>query len=110
MSNEIDRRKFMRSSAAAGAGLMLANNALGQTGGKKDDINVALLGAGAQGQVLMNAILKLGKNSGIKFRAVCDIWEKGNQRRVARTLNAYKRYGHKGTAYVDYKEMLEKET
>ena len=77
----------MRSSAAAGAGLMLANNALGQAEGKKD-INVALLGAGAQGQVLMNAIFKLGRNSGIKFRAVCDIWEQGNLRRVSRTLPA----------------------
>ena len=98
----------MRSSAAAGAGLMLANNALGQAGGKKE-INIALLGAGAQGQVLMNAILKLGKDSGIKFRAVCDIWEQGNLRRVSRILTAYKRYGHKGTAYVDYQELLEKE-
>ena len=98
----------MRSSAAAGAGLMLANNALGQADGKKE-INIALLGAGAQGQVLMNAILKLGKDSGIKFRAVCDIWEQGNLRRVSRTLKAYKRYGHLGTAYVDYQEMLEKE-
>ena len=71
-SNEIDRRKFMRSSAAAGAGLMLANSALGQAEGKKD-INVALLGAGTQGQVLMNAIFKLGRDSGIKFRAVCDL-------------------------------------
>ena len=63
MNNQIDRRNFISSSAAAGAGLMIANSALGQAGGKKD-INIALLGAGAQGQVLMNAILKLGKNSG----------------------------------------------
>ena len=109
MSNEIDRRKFMRSSAAAGAGLMLANNALGQAEGKKD-INVALLGAGTQGQVLMNAIFKLNReDSGIKFRAVCDIWEMGNLRRVSRILDRYGRYGHKGTAYVDYQEMLDKE-
>ena len=108
MNNQIDRRNFISSSAAAGAGLMIANSALGQAGGKKD-INIALLGAGAQGQVLMNAILKLGRNSGIKFRAVCDIWEKGNLRRVSRTLKAYGRLGHKGTAYVDYQEMLEKE-
>ena len=108
MSNQIDRRNFISSSAAAGAGLVLANSALGQAGNKKD-INIALIGAGTQGQVLMNAILKLGRNSGIKFRAVCDIWEKGNLRRVSRILNAYKRYGHKGTAYVDYQELLEKE-
>ena len=56
MSNQIDRRNFISSSAAAGAGLMLANGALGQAGNKKD-INIALIGAGTQGQVLMNAIL-----------------------------------------------------
>ena len=56
MNNQIDRRNFISSSAAAGAGLMIANSALGQNGGKKD-INIALLGAGAQGQVLMNACL-----------------------------------------------------
>ena len=109
MNNQIDRRNFISSSAAAGAGFMIANKALAQAEGKKD-INIALIGAGVQGQVLMNAILKLGKNSGVKFRAVCDIWEKGNLRRVSRILTAYKRYGHKGTAYVDYQEMLEKET
>ncbi len=113
MDNGIDRRDFMRSTAAVGAGLFLSPKAFGQGAGaaaKKDDINVALIGAGTQGQVLMSAIMKLGKNSGIKFRAVCDIWTDGNLRRVSRTLNAYKSYGHKGTAYEDYREMLDKET
>ena len=101
----------MRSTAAAGAGLILSSKAFAQTNGKaKDDVYVALIGAGSQGQVLMNAIFNLGKNSGIKFRAVCDIWEKGNLRRVSRTLNAYKRFGHKGTAYQDYRELLDSET
>ena len=110
MVNEIDRRKFMSSTAAIGAGLFLSPKAFGQEGGSKNDvINVALLGAGAQGQVLMNACLKLGKNSGIRFRAVCDIWKEHNLRRVSRTLDAYKAYGHAGTAYVDYKEMLDTE-
>lgn len=100
----------MRSSAAAGAGLMLAPRALGQGAAKKkDDIHVALIGAGSQGQVLMNAILKLGRDSGIKFRAVCDIWADGNLKRVSRTLNAYKRYGHSGTSYENYQDLLDKE-
>jgi len=92
MSNQkikkgIDRRSFLRSTAAAGAGLALSPMALGQTGGKKvDDINVALLGAGAQGQVLMTACLKI---PGIRFKAVCDIWTAYNQRRVWRLLKRY---------------------
>lgn len=110
MNNMIDRRDFMRSTAMAGAGLILSQQAFGQEAGKKkDDIYVALIGAGAQGQVLMDAILKLGKDSGIKFRAVCDIWAEGNLKRVSRTLTAYKRYGHLGTPYGDYRELLDKE-
>ena len=68
----IDRREFLRSTTALGAGLVLAPKSFGQaTGSKTDDINVALLGAGAQGQVLLNACLKI---PGVRFKAVCDIW------------------------------------
>jgi predicted dehydrogenase len=111
MKTNIDRREFLRSTAAIGAALYVSGQAQGQgTAGKSDDINVALLGAGEQGKTLMDAIMKKGKNSGVRFRAVCDIWEKGNLMRISRTLNAYKAYGHSGNAYVDYKEMLDKET
>ena len=35
------------------------------------EVNVALLGAGAQGQVLVDAMLRI---PALRFRAVCDIW------------------------------------
>jgi predicted dehydrogenase len=69
-----------------------------------NDINIALIGTGAQGQVLMNSCLKIPN---IKFKAVCDIWTKYNQKRAYRLL---KKYGHDLNAYVDYREMLAKET
>ena len=101
---EIDRRSFLRSTAAMGAGLAFSPMVLGQAGGgKPDDINVALLGAGAQGQVLMNACRNI---PGIRFKAVCDIWTAYNQKRVSRMLKAYR---HEHNTYVDYKEMLDKE-
>ncbi|MFB0524358.1 MAG: twin-arginine translocation signal domain-containing protein, partial [Phycisphaerae bacterium] len=70
----IDRRSFLRSTAAVGAGLAFAPMVVAQTdtGKKPDDINVALLGAGQQGRTLMEACLRI---PGIRFRAVCDIWE-----------------------------------
>ena len=109
MQNGLNRRDFMRSTAAIGAGLFVSGGALGQTGANKDTLNVALIGAGEQGQVLSDAILRLGRDSGIRFVAVCDIWEQVNLRRVSRRLDAYKAFGHKGTPYVDYKEMLDTE-
>ena len=66
-------------------------------------VNVALLGAGAQGQVLMDAMLRI---PGLRFRAVCDIWTEYNQRRVVNTL---KRYKFEVNGYEDYREMLDKE-
>jgi hypothetical protein len=56
-------------------------------------INVALLGAGAQGQILTDAMLRI---PGLRFRAVCDIWTEYNQRRV---VNSLKRYKHEPNAY-----------
>jgi predicted dehydrogenase len=67
------------------------------------EVNVALLGAGAQGQVLTDAMIRI---PGLRFRAVCDIWTEYNQRRVVNTLGRYK---HQVNAYEDYREMLDKE-
>ncbi len=71
--------------------------------GSLQPINVALLGAGAQGQVLTDAMLRI---PGLRFRAVCDIWEEYNQKRV---VNSLKRFKHEPNAYTDYREMLDKE-
>jgi predicted dehydrogenase len=99
----INRRSFLRSTAAVGAGLAFSPRMFAAASGGANDINVALLGAGAEGQILMQACLKIPN---VKFKAVCDIWEAYNQKRTA---NLLKRYGHACNAYVDYKEMLDKE-
>jgi predicted dehydrogenase len=111
MKSGINRRRFLRNSAAIGAGLYLAPKAVGaETDSKKekDDIYVALLGAGEQGtERILAACTKFGKK-GIKIRAVCDIWPY-NLGRASRYIDKFKSYGYKGTAYIDHKEMLAKE-
>jgi predicted dehydrogenase len=67
------------------------------------ELNIALLGAGAQGEVLRNAMLKL---PGLKYRAVCDIWEEYN---LKRAVNVLKKYKYEVNGYTDYREMLDKE-
>jgi predicted dehydrogenase len=112
MKTQINRRDFLQSTAAIGAGLFLTPSAFGQgaaAAAKKDVLNIGIIGAGAQGQVLMDAVLKLGKNANVCFKSVCDIWESYNLKRVSKILTAYKAYGHVGTPYTDYKEMLDKE-
>ncbi len=108
--NAMDRRSFLRYTAVAGAGLMVTSLARpARVTSSSDDLNIALLGAGAQGQVLMNAILKLNAKPNmpqVRFRAVCDIWKDYNQKRAARLLQ---KYGHNVNRYEDYREMLAKE-
>lgn len=110
MSNQkikkgINRRSFLRSTAAIGAGLIFSPlvSAKADSTGNPDDINVALLGAGEQGQVLVDACLKI---SGVRFKAVCDIWAEYNLKKVSRRLKAYR---HETNTYLDYSEMLDKE-
>jgi predicted dehydrogenase len=102
----INRRSFLRSTAAVSAGLAFSPYILAQisNNASPDDLNVALLGAGAQGQVLLNACKEI---PGIRFKALCDIWALYNRKRTARIL---KSQGHDVNVYEDYKEMLDKET
>ncbi len=87
--------------------MALSSSVLGTAkGGSFSDVNVALIGAGAQGEVLLNACVKMGADSGIRFKAVCDIWEDLNLKRVVSLLG---RYGHEVNGYADYREMLDQE-
>ncbi len=100
------RRAFLTSAAAAGAGLMLGaatRDALGGDGAKADDLNVALIGAGAQGMVLLRDGLKI---PGIRFKAVCDIWDY-SQRYASGVVR--KSEQPVPALYTDYREMLASE-
>jgi len=100
---DIDRRGFLHSAAAAGAGLVLSRMAPAKTaGGKVDDLNVALLGAGKQGRTLMMDCLKI---PGVRFKAICDIWPYYRDYSSGRL----RKYRHEHNTYEDYKEMLDKE-
>ena len=102
--NSLNRRQFLKKSAAAGAGLIFAPMVMTRArANDSNDLNVVLIGAGAEGSVLMNAMLKI---PGIRFKAVVDIWEKYNLRRAVRLL---KKYRHDVRGYIDYREMLAKE-
>ncbi len=100
----INRRNFVKAGAAAGAGLFLAPGIIRHVrANDSNDLNIALLGAGEQGNVLLNACLKL---PAVRFKAVCDIWEKYNLKRAHSLL---KKYGHDVRPYIDYQDMLASE-
>ncbi|KPK77984.1 MAG: hypothetical protein AMJ79_01405 [Phycisphaerae bacterium SM23_30] len=107
--SKMDRRDFLRSTTAAGASLVLTPVVFSQgPQDKAEEINVALLGAGRQGQTLLEACHNI---PGVRFRAVCDIWTQYNQRIAAGRLNArYKLQGYDPVnTYEDYRAMLDKE-
>ncbi len=102
----MDRRRFLHSSVAAGAGWVLSPTSVLTAESNGDDIQVALIGAGVQGEALLNACIKMGGDSPIRFKAVCDIWENLNLKRAVSLLG---RYGHEVSGYADYREMLDRE-
>ncbi|UCD50312.1 MAG: Gfo/Idh/MocA family oxidoreductase [Phycisphaerales bacterium] len=100
----MDRRRFLYSTTALGAGLTLAPAVLSaaKSTKKPETLNVALIGAGAQGKVLMEAAIRV---PGVRFPAVCDIWPY-NRKWVSGRLRAYR---HPNNKYEDYREMLAQE-
>ena len=93
----------MADAARVPAGKSRGGRRRGHAPADLQEINIALLGAGAQGQVLTDAMLRI---PGLRFRAVCDVWTEYNQKRV---VNSLKRFKHEVNGYEDYREMLDKE-
>lgn len=105
MNDNVTRRRFLQSTAAVGTGLGFAPVALAQVKEKaSDDLQIGLIGAGSQGQLLLSTCMKI---PGIRCKAVCDIWESYNRKRATRILTGF---GQDHALYADFREMLETET
>ena len=70
--NDFNRRDFLKLAGTAAGGLMLSPGMLSAQRKGGDKVNVAIVGYGAEGEVLMNSLLKLPY---INFVAICDIWQ-----------------------------------
>src|ERR1035438_10112211 len=99
----MDRREFLIAATAAGATVDGGATPVSAVNRASNEVRVALIGTGAQGQVLFDASFQIPD---VRFVAVCDIWTDYNQRRVSRLM---KDSGHPNNAYVDYRELLDKE-
>ncbi len=101
LSKTIDRRDFIKTTAAAGLALGASSRTAGAKG--SNELRIALIGAGNQGMVLVESCQKIPN---IRITALCDIWAEYRQKYVSRRLEVY---GHTHNTYVDYEEMLDKE-
>jgi len=107
---EVSRRDFIKTSASVGFGMALAGKSLNgsihsgldQSDSGEEELKVGVIGAGAQGRILIESCLRI---PGIRLAAVCDIWEY-SRRYASRFL---KKYGHIVNVYEDYRDMLGKE-
>lgn len=98
----LSRRNFLRGGLVAGAGLMLQRSPVEATARSADTINVAIIGTGAQGRVLLESAVNIPD---VRFKAVCDIWD--YSRRYGQGI--LRKSGQLVNAYVDFREMLETE-
>jgi predicted dehydrogenase len=105
-NNKLTRRDFIRSSAAAGVGMVFAGQAAGQKPGgaelkSADEVRIGVIGVGEQGRILLESCLRI---PGIRIAALCDIWEYSRQ-----YASGYlRKYGQNPVVYEDYRDMLTK--
>lgn len=108
-SRELSRREFIGTTAAAGAGLLLTScspDAAPKTAAAKNSplnkINIALIGCGAQGQVLLDSLTVI---EGLNLVAIVDIWEYKRNENIRRL----KSQGFEVKGYENYEDLLANE-
>ena len=101
-NSPLSRRRFLKTSAVGLGALTSPLASQTRPTGSSDDLRIAIIGAGAQGRVLIESCLRI---PGIRMAAICDIWEY-SQRYASRYL---KKYGHTVSVYEDFRELLAKE-
>ncbi|HVU48835.1 MAG TPA: Gfo/Idh/MocA family oxidoreductase [Terracidiphilus sp.] len=109
MVDKLNRRDFIGATAVAGAAMLLEScksNTSAQTVGLKksslNTINVALIGYGEEGKVLLESLLNI---EDVRLVALCDIWDyhRGEGQRYLHKL------GNEVRSYENYEDLLAKE-
>ena len=85
MSENVDRRDFLKRASTVGAGLALAGRGFAATGkinpgrivGANDRINVGLIGCGGRGSYVGQGLRKVRaeNNNACQIVAVCDVYD-----------------------------------
>lgn len=65
--NTFNRRDFIKMAGTAAGGLVLSSGMLSAQRKGGDKVNVAVVGYGAEGEVLMNSLLKLPTSTSSQF-------------------------------------------
>ena len=107
VNQPLTRRDFLGTTAVAGAGLLLAScspdsKTAVNKGSVLNKLNIALIGCGAQGQVLLDSLQVI---EGIRLCAVVDVWDYQRNSNVRRL----KDNGFDVKGYRDYEELLANE-
>ncbi len=100
-SSHWSRRGFLKTGFTAG-GMVLAAPTILKAQGTGNKLNVALIGVGSQGRVLLDSLLNI---EGLHFQAVCDIWELSRRYGV----NRLKKAGFDPNGYEDIEDLLANE-
>lgn len=107
--SQITRRDFLKSSASAGLGMALVGRPLSgaslaaqEKTADPEGLNIAVIGTGAQGRILIESCLRI---PGIRIAAICDIWEYSRQY----AWGYLNKYGQDVQVYEDYLDLLRTE-
>ncbi len=109
MVDKLNRREFISTTAVASAAMLLEackSNSGEQTAAVKksslNTINVALVGYGEEGKVLLESLLNI---EGVRLVALCDIWDyhRGEGQRYLQKL------GNEVRSYENYEDLLARE-
>jgi predicted dehydrogenase len=106
MSDNLNRRDFLKGAGTVSASLGLAGSALaarparmatGRALGANDRINVGVIGVGGRGTYVAREFANVGQKNPAQIVAVCDVYQKRVDENKER---------HKCDGYLDYREVL----
>ncbi len=101
-----NRRRFLKTSSAAGAAF-LAAGPLGRAraAGANERLSVGLIGAGGQGNALANQVRGLAESHNAEITALCDVWRVNLERAAEQVEQGFGRRARTTTRFAELLEL-----